>query len=83
MKSKKWYQHDRYVESLVGSSIAAIASITAVAWSIWKLGVSDGAAIEAEYISDLMHDELGDDWEEHRVNVNKKIDENFEKHINK
>lgn len=50
MKSKKWYQHDRYVESLVGSSIAAIASIAAVAWSIWKLGVSDGAAIEAEYI---------------------------------
>lgn len=31
MKSKKWYQHDRYVESLVGSSIAAIASIAAVA----------------------------------------------------
>lgn len=78
-KVKNWNTHYRYITSIAGGSIAAIASIAVAAWGVWKLGIGYGCECEAEYLNALLYNELGDEWDKHRLEINKQIDKDFKK----
>lgn len=72
---KNYYGH---VVGLAGGLVAVTAGIAVAILSSRKLGVCYGCECEAEYLNDLLYDEFGDKWDEHRINVNRQINKDFE-----
>lgn len=74
---KNWY---RYVASVTGGGIGAIAGLAIAAWGVYYLGFDAGGNCECNYLSQLMHKHMGDEmYKEVATSMNDEINQNFEK----